>query len=292
MFLERGCAACHGTREATDVVPVAKALGHERLSEGCLSNKPGRDGKHPVYPFSSEQRVGLSRFVAESKATLAWEVPAEYSQRRVEFHQCQACHRRDGLGSQWSAVIDEEGSQGLPAEWLPVLTWTGEKLYGDWTERLFLGEVPHRSRPWLKARMPAFPLGARALVAGLAAEHGLFPEKRPAFATDPEKLRVGRQIAGDMPGFSCNKCHAQGEQKAIAPFEAPGINLADAAERLRPGYYSRWMWDPFRIDPAVKMPKFSPDLKSTPLTQIYHGDAATQFDVLWHHIQSLHREGK
>jgi hypothetical protein len=47
------------------------------------------------------------------------------------------------------------------------------------------------------------------------------------------------------------------------------------------------MRDPLRIDPLTKMPKFSPDGVQTPMTSILDGDAAEQFDALWHYMQSV-----
>ncbi|MFO0969819.1 MAG: hypothetical protein U0793_30045, partial [Gemmataceae bacterium] len=73
---------------------------------------------------------------------------------------------------------------------------------------------------------------------------------------------------------------------ALAPFEAPGINLLDAAHRIRHAYYQRWMLDPPRLDPLTRMPKLAPDGKSTPLP-LFDGDAARQFDTIWHYMQTL-----
>ena len=70
-------------------------------------------------------------------------------------------------------------------------------------------------------------------------------------------------------------------------FEAPGINLLDAALRLRYSYYQRWMLDPPRVDPTTKMVKLAADGKMTGLREVEGGDARRQFDALWHFIQTL-----
>ena len=46
------------------------------------------------------------------------------------------------------------------------------------------------------------------------------------------------------------------------------------------------MHDPLRIDPGTKMPKFAPDGTHTPVRGVFDGNAARQYDALWHYIQS------
>jgi len=76
-----------------------------------------------------------------------------------------ACHRRDGQNSRWSEILEDEA---LTPEFLPSLTWAGEKLQPAWTAKLLAGEHDHRARPWLKARMPRFPARADLLPVGLS----------------------------------------------------------------------------------------------------------------------------
>ena len=78
--------------------------------------------------------------------------------------------------------------------------------------------------------------------------------------------------------------------KDIAPtavFEAPGINLAYTTERLRKGFFQRWLLAPLRIDAETKMPKFSEDGVSTQITDVLDGKAAQQFDAIWQYLQTV-----
>ena len=74
---------------------------------------------------------------------------------------------------------------------------------------------------------------------------------------------------------------------SVSPFEAPGINLLDAAIRLRYEYYQRWMLAPDRVDVAMRMPVFAEDGKTTKIREVFDGDARKQFGALWHYIQTL-----
>ena len=98
---------------------------------------------------------------------------------------------------------------------------------------------------------------------------------------------LGKKLIGNVGGFNCISCHGVGKQPPVAPFEAPGINLLDAAQRLRYEYYPRWMLDPTRVDLAVKMPKFAADGRTTPLKETLDGDARRQFDAIWHYMATL-----
>jgi hypothetical protein len=70
-------------------------------------------------------------------------------------------------------------------------------------------------------------------------------------------------------------------------FEAPGINLGYTPERLRKGFYHRWVMHPLRIDPDTKMPRFSDDEGKTPLTDLYEGVAKEQFEAIWQHLRAV-----
>ena len=77
-----------------------------------------------------------------------------------------------------------------------------------------------------------------------------------------------------------------GERPPTAVFEAPGINLAYSAERLRHDYYLRWVLNPLRIDPETKMPKFADEKGKTPLTDHFEGDAVQQYEAIWQYLHS------
>jgi mono/diheme cytochrome c family protein len=183
--------------------------------------------------------------------------------------------------------LPPEGSAGehfAPDQGRPPLTWIGEKLRPEWMENFIAGKIDYKPRPWLRARMPAFPARAHGLAIGLALEHG-FPATSPALPKpDPELAQTGQKLTSKTAGFSCVQCHAVGEQKALAPFEAPAPNFAYVAERLRPEYYKRWMLKPQRVLPGTRMPDFADAAGTTPLKNILDGNAHKQFDSIWNYL--------
>jgi hypothetical protein len=135
--------------------------------------------------------------------------------------------------------------------------------------------------------MPAFPARADVLALGLSHEHGMGVNEDDRPAPDAKLAVLGEKLIEQQGGFSCVMCHAVAKRPAVAPFEAPGINLLDAAVRLRHNYYPRWMIDPPHVDITTRMPKFSQDGKTTPLRDVLDGDAFRQYDAVWHFIQKL-----
>jgi mono/diheme cytochrome c family protein len=282
LFATAGCASCHDVAKkpaSTKPIPI------KDNTAGCLAD--ARSDKSPDFGFTAAQRAALSAFIATDRSSLERETPAEFSLRQVQSLNCIACHRRDGVNSRLWSVLEEEGEQGLTPEVLPMLTWTGEKLKPQWSEKLLAGELDARARPWLRARMPAFPARAKLMAVGLSHEHGFAVDENPVPKPSVELTKVGEQLVGDTNGFSCIKCHAIGKRPPLAPFEAPGINLVSAAERLRYSYFPRWMLDPPRVDVLTKMPKFAADGKTTGVTSVFDGDARRQNEALWHYIQTL-----
>jgi hypothetical protein len=204
----------------------------------------------------------------------------------MKLLQCTACHTRDGVVGRWYGILTEEGT-GVQPEYLPHLTWTGQKLHPEWTEKQVAGTQDHRARPWIKARMPAFPARAAMIAQGLSFEHGYALNEDPHPAPDAKLAAIGEKLLPQVGGFNCVQCHAVGDQKAVAPFEAEGINLRDAAVRLRYEFYARWMLDPTRVDPTTRMTKFTMDGKTTAIRDVLGGEAHAQFDAIWQYMQTL-----
>lgn len=283
LFGTAGCANCHSVGEPSTARKTV--IDVQDVTKGCLAAETS--DKVPHFGFTDDQRAALLAFLATDRLSLLRETPAEFSQRQVQTLNCIACHRRDGANSLLSSALEEEGEQGLTPPVLPLLTWTGEKLKPEWTHKLLTGELDQRARPWLKARMPAFPTRAKLLAVGLSHEHGFSTAENARPAHDAALAKVGEQLVGESNGLSCIKCHAIGKRPPLAPFEAPGINLVSAAERLRYSYYPRWMLDPPRVDVLTKMPKFAADGKTTGVTAVFEGHAARQYQALWHYLQTL-----
>jgi mono/diheme cytochrome c family protein len=135
--------------------------------------------------------------------------------------------------------------------------------------------------------MPAFTARAALLAAGLAAEEGCPPTLPPNPPPDAALAEEGRKLCSKIPnvGFSCVQCHAAADLLPFAAFEAPSMNLKYVAERLRRDYYTRWIHDPLRIDPASKMPRFDDADGKTGLPA-FNNDAKSQFDAIWQYLLS------
>jgi mono/diheme cytochrome c family protein len=285
LFQSAGCVQCHVTK-ADDNLP-APTLAYPGIPvKGCLADDASGRGKGPDFGLTDAERRGLRAFLATDVKSLLRETAAEFSRRQMKLLQCNSCHSRDGVPSRWYTVLVDEGG-GVQPEYLPHLTWTGQKLHPEWTEKQVAGTQDHRVRPWIKARMPAFPARAALIATGLSFEHGYALNEDPRPASDAKLAALGEKLLPQVGGFNCIQCHAVGNKKAVAPFEAEGINLRDAAIRLRYEFYARWMLDPTRVDPTTRMTKFTIDGKTTAITEVLGGDARMQFDAIWQYMQRL-----
>ena len=213
LFGSVGCAQCHAIK-AGAVLPGPITPYPKNTASGCLAADAGVS-RAPHFRFDVAQRLALSAFLATDGTSLTRETPAEYSLRQMKLLQCTACHTRDGSPSRWYTVLTEEGA-GVQPEYLPHLTWTGEKLHPEWTEKLLAGIHDHRARPWLKARMPSFPSRAAMLALGLSHEHGFAPKEDPRPAPDAKLAAIGEQLIPQTGGFDCSQCHAIGSQGQAA----------------------------------------------------------------------------
>ena len=321
MFQMHGCVACHdqGGKEHgwTNQLnaPAMSELKKADWKKGCLSDEAKSLGRAPDFAFSADQRAALRAFAGDAFhwRSLAHDTAAEFARRQIAQLQCTACHKRDGMNDRWSNHeaevasllikkalaakpkvddFDEEvpgGEQKEPQidQSRPELTWVGEKLHPQWMEKFFAGELDYKLRPWLTARMPAFSLRAKGLSHGLAMQHGFSPlSTQPP--PSPEEAKIGRQLVGrsveGKAGFACVQCHGVGDKPAENVFEAQGINFAYSRERLRYGYYMRWMLKPARVQPGTRMPQFAADDGTTPFADVYGGDGRKQFDAIWQYL--------
>jgi mono/diheme cytochrome c family protein len=284
LFRKVGCLNCHQVNKNDEVKMAADIRAFDK---GCLADKD--HGTTPNFNLTEPQRNAMTLFLKSDGKSLIRETPAEFSLRQVKALRCDSCHRRDGEITRWHAILEDEGK--LP-ENLPSLTWAGEKLKPTWTKKLIAGQSDRSARPWIKGRMPAFPARAEMLAVGLSHEHGFGIEDDDRPKPDATLAAVGEKLIPQQGGFNCINCHGIGRTPPIAPFEAPGINLLDAAIRLRYGYYQRWMLAPDRVDVTMRMPVFATDGKTTQIRDVFDGDARRQYDALWHYIQTLPAKSK
>ena len=294
LFSDLRCGQCHGPQEKTDAPRerIAFPQNGESWNRGCLEDRPSPDSKSPWFPIDEDDRTALREFLFRASDGAPPMTPIERSRYFVERLNCTACHHRDHVVSPLGEIVSEESERGLPAPALPNLTFAGEKLHADWMRRLFRGELPHKTRPWLTARMPAFPAYADELAAGLAAEHGYGTEvgSIARLNGNPEIVEIGRRLTLKDNGLDCRQCHAVAGQQPTGDDKtkiAPGIDFADTKQRLRADFYRRFVLDPPRFDVTIRMPKLAIDGKTTQAVNVFDGDASRQFEALWQYIQLL-----
>lgn len=294
-----GCLDCHalpGSRNAAKAPPFA-AIPAELRSIGCLAPSGDPERKSPDFGLTDGQRKALLTFARVGLDSLTRDPAPEFAERQIKALNCIACHKRDGSDDAWTdlqvetatllegAPIEEKDPDGLPypaAQVRPSLTWIGEKLKPEWAAAFIAGKVPYKPRPYLRARMPSFPVRAEGLAAGLALGHGYAATSPPDAVSDPELIPVAKQLVGNT-GLNCVSCHNIGKAPAIGVFEAPGINFRLVKERLRPGYYQRWVRAPIKVEPDTKMPTYFTGDASV-LPTILEGKADKQIDALWNYL--------
>jgi len=295
----KGCLNCHTVQkeQMTQLQAAAlKDIPAAGWAQGCM----GADtGKAPNFSLTDNQRQALLAFAATDRTSLLRDVPQEFVERRITVLRCAACHHRDETDDHWSnnapevadimppppkELVQEGVTGGQPEvdQSRPALTWTGEKLKPEWMAKFIKGEITYKPRPWILARMPGFvQQHAEELARGLAAQHGYSPVMPTEPEPNAELAEMGKRLVGKREGLACTACHSVGNTAAVGVFEAPGINFQYVRERLRKNYFVRWITDPLRVDGGSKMPKFSPDGKTTLITEILGGDAAKQFEAVW-----------
>ena len=298
LLISAGCLNCHAGMPATTQPTLATVL--KSADKGCLSPDDKARATAPDFALTATQRASLKAFLATDLASLKQDTPAEFAERQIKNLNCVACHARDGNVSTWTKVDGEakklrdalppkehvEG-EAVPDAPIPALTWLGEKLRHDWMSKFIAGQIEYKPRPWLIGRMPGFAHVADNLALGLNHQHGLPQTEVAEPAGDAEKIANGEKLIGADGGFNCITCHAVGEKEATAVFEAPAINFAQTAERLRKGYFHRWALAPTRIDPDTKMPKYADPEGVTQLSDPYEGKGPTQFEAIRQYIRTV-----
>jgi type 1 glutamine amidotransferase/cytochrome c551/c552 len=295
-FRELRCSACHETvPHAVDGLTQDRpAIPFRRPQQGCLTATPPLGGVPNFSTLSNSQRDALIAWLSTPARPQTDETLAEQADYQIARLRCTACHERDDRPAEWPELLLSEGDLGLVPEPVPSLTWTGDKLHSDWTRRLLAGQLAYRPRPWLRARMPAFPAVAARLADGLAASHGRPPSTAshrgpsdvPAATWSAEKQRAA-DVLLDKNGLDCRQCHAPAGEILDTRNQAQGIGLAYMRERLTHEYYQRWMFNPLRIDATTKMPQFTTDGATTKTRQVLNGDAQAQFELLWEALGHL-----
>ena len=294
LFREHRCDACHATSQRGSATGV-ELIPLRDLARGCLAGQGADYRRAPHFGLSASEAGDLAAFYGRPELASPPVTPGEMLPHVMASLRCGACHNRDHHIAPLRRIIAEESEHGLVPDSLPNLTWTGEKLHGDWLSKQLEGTLPYRTRPWLKARMPAFGATYAGLLAeGLANEHGLNYSYSPrSESTRQPQAALGDRLTRKDGGLDCRSCHAVGRDKPTGDertLVAQGINFVHTGERMQDEFYLRFVLDPPRHDVTTRMPKLAPDGRRTNVTTLLGGDARRQFEAIWQFIRTVDAE--
>jgi cytochrome c1 len=288
------CGTCHpglpgGVSAAAKLDVVFKA---DWAQKGCVAEGDKRSAL-PVPNLAAGDREALLAFSKAGQASLLADNPAEFAERQIGAKRCTACHAMDGRASLLDGLHSSTAELAAHVAGLdervdqtrPQLTFTGEMLYTSYIEAMLAGAAAPRPRPWLGTRMPAFSAYAAPFAEGISRMHGFEPCGPVKVEVDKGLAEIGGKLVG-ADGFGCTTCHGIGEQPPSAAFEVGAVNFGLVPQRLREGYYHRWMDNPAAVVPGSKMPRYA-EGNASQRTDVLDGDARKQFEAIW---QWLHAE--
>jgi mono/diheme cytochrome c family protein len=290
LVLEKGCNNCHSI--APGGKPFASVLARttfeeiqqpHRLTAGCLADKPTGRGRSPRFAFGAAERQALRQYLRRGAEGAGSPAPAHAAWVALQRFGCLACHGRDGEGGLRPELVEGlrrvERADNSEAVIPPPLTGVAHKLRTPWMGQVLVHAG--RARPWMSLRMPQFG-AARVgrLPEALAALEGTEPqEATDATAVTPAKVAAGRQLVGSG-AFGCISCH---DLAGIANAGTRGPDLASMNERVRYGWYRRWLEQAQRMQSGTRMPTVFAEGKSL-VTSLFKGDADAQADALWAYL--------
>jgi mono/diheme cytochrome c family protein len=284
MFQKLGCVSCHALEGLSAPAPVTsgRALDPTR---GCLS---ADSTESPRYQLSDTQRAAI-------RAALTAPEQEDSDKARIDetltAFNCIACHVRDDYGGV-SPELDayftsSEPELGNEARIPPSLTLAGAKLNLEWTQRVLFDA--EQVRPYMHTRMPQF---GEENLAHLPELFQRVDELEPIEPEVPEgkEREVARDAGHELlgtTGLSCVSCH-NFNGKETQGFK--GIDLINSHERLKYGWFKRFVIAPQLYRPGIVMPEgWSGGVASH--TGILEGDTDKQIDAIWYFL-SLGRSAR
>jgi mono/diheme cytochrome c family protein len=267
------------------------------------------DTRMPQFDLSDDEVKMLMVFLKGEKGPAA--VPHSYiaaqdpekqaiiqGQRLLEYYNCKGCHLIDGNGG----VIrdrykDDPGHDDDMSMAPPKFNNEGAKLQPDWGFNFIKHPIP--LRPWLKVRMPTFPLAdetATDLIHYFAANAGKSWPYLYASTPMPPQAELDVAITmltgpTDAPegkrGFGCLSCHSLGAPPPGTDLATAAPNLYLAEDRLRPDWIVSWITNPSAIIDDTKMPSFFTGPTSL-FPEYLGGDSKKQIEALRDLLMHLH----
>ena len=173
----------------------------------------------------------------------------------------------------------------LPALAPPSLAGVGDKLHREALEAAILVKNTPL-RPWLKIRMPRFPLSTDEMqaIVGHLTDHDRIPDlpageppaANPAATDEPTRLIAGSRLV-TADGFGCTSCHQIGHAEPLnVALAAHGTDLSLVGSRIRRPWFDRWVRNPARIVPRMEMPAIQ-----QPVRGVMHENLVGQLEAVW-----------
>jgi cytochrome c551/c552 len=260
------CAACHALPTAlASPAPKKTSLPAADWKRGC-TGEPSAGSKQPGYRLSATQSEAVKLYwvaIDQSGQPPGAAAAAHDGQFVLAERNCLACHSRGAAGGIADVLTSLVAAQPklaplLPALAPPALTGVGDKLHDEALAAAILLRRPPL-RPWLKIRMPRFPLSDDEMHA--LVEHFVEQDRIPDRSVPPAESadQAARVLAGSRlvtsDGFGCTSCHQVGSARQVnVALAAQGTDLSMLGERIRRPWYERWVRNPARIVPRMEMP--------------------------------------
>ncbi|MCI0462650.1 MAG: hypothetical protein L0Z62_37350 [Gemmataceae bacterium] len=293
----RNCASCH-TLDMGDKPPAGARVSFAALKEpkrqgqGCLATPPnppragggkGGVGTAPQFPLTEADRNALRVFLKEGSTGAGSPSPPHAARVTLQRFNCLACHARSGEGGLSAELVQElrryEKAEDAEAIVRPPLTEVGDKLRTSWMRQVLTEGA--RARPWMGLRMPQFGTAhVGKLPEALASLDGSTPDDAPhKVALTQSMIDSGRHLVGKA-AFGCISCH---DIAGTPSSGTRGPDLALMSQRLRYGWYRRWLESAQRMQPGTKMPTVFPDGRSL-LDNVLGGKADAQAEAMWGYL--------
>ena len=247
------CAACHRLPDAlsSDPLPRLDLAPKEvlRLGKARAPHRPNTPGA-PEFGLSQRESTALMtallvdalpRVPREAQAESAGDLDVARELEKIVVRRgCRACHAWGG-----------RGGDGLPSE-IPSLDGVGARTRPQWVSDYLARPQDWPLRPWLEVPMPSYAFSdaeSRALVIGLAGDHGLVvpPNPRPTSSS----LALG---AATWEILSCDACHGAVSEESGRAVTERSPTYRFARTRLRPDWVVDWLLDPESLEPGTAMP--------------------------------------
>lgn len=288
-FQELNCVACHPL-PGFQTQPMIGSLQQANMTQGCLSEKPGRS---PTFQLDAAQTEALVAAIGHQRTGLTNDEADRLAvASSLTAFRCIACHVREDYGGvhklHSAYFVGSEMNLGDEGRIPPPLTLVGAKLKPAWLKRvLFDGESV---RFYMATRMPQYgtanlqhlPLLFSRLDKLPGPEMNLpNPESRAASDREREKLlrSAGRELLGDK-AVNCVACHKFNGKPAQVN---QGIDLLTSYERLQPNWFHAYLRAPGAFRPRTIMPAAWPDGQAA-FTSILDGDTNQQIEAIWYYL--------